>query len=298
MSKKDEFEEIIEDWFEPIGKRIDELEENAKKKKDLKACQLDWDVLKERIEKLEEQREQFNWCGLRDDFQRELSELKKYVNSEGLKYYNLLKKQRKKEIKELKEKLGSEKELPKRETAFYEASHGINGKPNVANSKPPSFDDKPVKYTDCSGICGFCEIKETCTNPKRQKLRDKVSKRTREWLSHEKICHFCIKFDHKECPNNSRHIKYMRSCSAYEPIEIPIVRFDGEFLQYQDILYIPCTLHEKTIDLNSKILIKECIDNLRNGRHLKAAGVMMVCYYLKDHKKELEKWEKKLKDLW
>lgn len=34
-----------------------------------------------------------------------------------------------------------EKELPKRETAFYEASQGINGKPNVANSKPESKDN-------------------------------------------------------------------------------------------------------------------------------------------------------------
>ena len=29
-----------------------------------------------------------------------------------------------------------------------------------------------IKYTDCAGICGFCEIKDTCTNPKRLKLKD------------------------------------------------------------------------------------------------------------------------------
>lgn len=28
---------------------------------------------------------------------------------------------------------------------------------------------KEVKFTDCSGICGFCEIKNTCDNPKRLK---------------------------------------------------------------------------------------------------------------------------------
>lgn len=32
---------------------------------------------------------------------------------------------------------------------------------------------KGIKYTDCSGICGFCEIEDTCTNPKRLKLLKK-----------------------------------------------------------------------------------------------------------------------------
>ena len=39
---------------------------------------------------------------------------------------------------------GGEKELPNRETAFYEASYGINGEPNVHHSKPsetePDYD--------------------------------------------------------------------------------------------------------------------------------------------------------------
>lgn len=47
-------------------------------------------------------------------------------------------------IPKYQEDSGGEKELPNRETAFYEASHGINGKPNVPSSKLPDL------------ICPFC----------------------------------------------------------------------------------------------------------------------------------------------
>lgn len=41
-------------------------------------------------------------------------------------------------------------------------------------------------------------------------------------------------------------------------------------------------------------LIKKLLESLRNGKHFKIVGVPMVCYYLKDHKAQLEKLESML----
>lgn len=44
-----------------------------------------------------------------------------------------------------------------------------------------------VKYTDCVGICGFCEIRDTCDNPKRLKYKIKklpVDKDTHKLMNH------------------------------------------------------------------------------------------------------------------
>ncbi len=46
-----------------------------------------------------------------------------------------------------------------------------------------------LKKEDCVGICGFCEIKDTCDNPKRQAQKDKVKKRLQDSDGSEKIKH-------------------------------------------------------------------------------------------------------------
>ncbi len=70
---------------------------------------------------------------------------------------------------QLMKELEGENSVPKRETVDLEKPlmdvkevHNSTSQ----NSKPP----QSMKYTDCDGICGFCEIKYTCTNPKREKL--------------------------------------------------------------------------------------------------------------------------------
>ena len=44
-----------------------------------------------------------------------------------------------------------------------------------------------VKYTDCAGICGFCEIKDTCDNPKRLKMKAKYAADVTLLENHEKV---------------------------------------------------------------------------------------------------------------
>jgi len=62
--------------------------------------------------------------------------------------------------------------------------------------------------------------------------------------------------------------------------------------------------HFKMSDITTKVfydffkehenkLTEEFLKSLRNGKHFKISGVPMVCYYLKDHKEELKKWENK-----
>ena len=53
------------------------------------------------------------------------------------------------------------------ETIYICDKYGFSNRSICTKRTQPNCYEE--KYTDCSGICGFCEIKETCDNPKRLK---------------------------------------------------------------------------------------------------------------------------------
>ena len=85
-----------------------------------------------------------------------------------------------KPIDDLEKDSRSEKELPNRETAFYEASYGINGKPNVPGSKLPEPKEEKCRLIKnakndpnwdgslnaelCKGDCETCPYNEPKAN--------------------------------------------------------------------------------------------------------------------------------------